>query len=159
MKRRLDRRFAEVETEIAMNETLNAEFAPRRPKRLKPTRWDFGGLARENDYINELARRAFDPLNGFAECPKMGRRRDEPCVPAIQVPHRIGPVIEARRRNVEPPRYRAKEPVYDSLTIIPDTTSYSRTRTPSVTLSRSSGTNLDETIDQFIDKIDEFQRW
>lgn len=162
MRKRLDKRLAAVEGEIAINENLNAEFAPRRPKKLKPTRWDFGALARENDYLNELARRAFDPMNGFTEFPKLEKWDDSPCIPSIRVPHRIGHVFEVRRRNVDPPRYGAKDVTYDSLVIVPDSTSvpsYSRIQTPRATLSRSSGTDLDETIDQFIDKIDEFQRW
>ena len=48
-----------------MIKKFNKELYPAPPKRLKKTRWNFDLLNQENQQIQQMARRAFDPANSF----------------------------------------------------------------------------------------------
>lgn len=143
-------------------------------RRTKKTRWDFESLNKENEQINQMALKAFDPVRCI---PKM---RVEPYDPslerdigtAITAPHRITdkPVATQLRRKTtfandslsvnshdmrETINHLSQSRVINKTSSRNMTDSYSRT-----SQSRYTGsTDLDETIDKFVDKIDEFGKW
>ena len=151
-KRRFNRRVDKIETEIKMSEDLNREFAPRQPRKLKPTRWEFNSLHKENVHINRMARKAFDPMSSFIEGPK-AIEHDEICHPSISTPHRIGHYfgsIDSR---------------YNSAYRIGQSGSYFGMSDGSLAFSTrgrgslSGKTDLDAPIDQFVDNIQDYRRW
>jgi hypothetical protein len=161
MRASLAARFAKVEEEIARNAEFNQEFMPSKRKRLRAKRWEFGSLDRENDEINSLARRAFDPMNVIYSNP---RRRDAPEYDEISAPPPIDQPHRVRLPATTLPRPRARPAPRDD-DIAFDFSPEPRARPEPPARGREvrqlspPRISLESDCDRFIDEIDSFRRW
>ena len=191
--------------EISLQKRFNEELYPAPPKRIRKTRWDFDLLNQENQQIQEMARRAFDPANsfipinssrnyGFLDSEEYDYYQSKMKLP-ISTPHRVAdPTVFYKKRRMqmqqkeEEEREREKEKLYDKIerrrnlvveyadynkkpsrynsnqnSLINDDSRYRQKKkyysgalSPK---SKSSASDMDSTIDLFVDKIDDYKKW
>ena len=175
--RELRKRCRDLEYEMSIRNQFVVEFLPSVPNRMKKTRWNFDQLNLENQQIKKMALRAFDPVNSFA--PIVNYDDDQ-----YSEPIRIKPTITAphRAKVAYANNYRKKSSSSDfdrytnsiknqsvqQVDLAKDNSNsyYSKIRERikergnSVSgKSYGSLSNMDSTIEQFVDRIDEFKRW
>lgn len=203
----LSNRCRTLENEIALQRKFNKELYPAPPKRLKKTRWNFDLLNQENQQIQQMARRAFDPANSFIPITSSSQNYDNlysddytnyyqsKMKLPISTPHRVAdPTVFYKKRQMlmqqkeEDEREREKAKLYERLerrrnltvehvdynkkpsrynstqnSYINDDSRYrQRKKYYSEALSpksKSSASDMDSTIDQFVDKIDDYKKW
>lgn len=204
----LSDRCRTLENEIALQNKFNREFYPAPPKRIKKTRWNFELLNMENQQIQEMARKAFDPANSFITIAPSSRNNDyqnmydydydyydSKMKLPISTPHRVAdPTIFYKKRQIlmqqkeEEERQRQKEKLYDRLeqrrnlviehvdyrkspnrygasnnSYISDDSRYKQRRKYVSDVysakSKNSASDMDSTIEQFVDKIDDYKKW